>query len=99
MSFVFTQIESLVNINYLFENIRDKTLNIWSNAIVWCCCAKRSSKHINNFHRSENCICFDCQFVPIEFVQAVYCVMRIYPISLVVIFDQLVILFFSSPIG
>ncbi len=66
----------------------------------WCysCRVKRSSKNINNFHRSENCICFVCQFVPIEFVQAVYCVMQIYPISQFVIVDQLVILFSSSPI-
>jgi hypothetical protein len=69
----------------------------WYDILWWwcyCCRVKRSSKNINNFHRSENCICFDCQFVPIEFVQAVYCVMQIYPISRFVIFDQLVILFF-----
>jgi hypothetical protein len=64
-----------------------------------CCRVKRSSKNINNFHRSENCICINCQFVTIEFVQAVYCVTQTDPISQFVIVDQLVILFFSSPIG
>jgi hypothetical protein len=86
-----------IGLSILLSNLCDYPIVWW----WWCyyCRVKRSSKNINNFHRSENCICFVCQFVPIEFVQAVYCVMQIYPISQFVIVDQLVILFSSSPIG